>query len=153
MAVYDSVPALDQAVPASVWSVGCQWRATKRIAIPPSWPSGVYQVLVTADWVGSYFATFTVRQAGPRSPPHILFVNSITTWQAYNAWGGKSLYDYNSTDHHRSYIVSFQRPYDLFVGRGDYPSWEDNMVRWLNWNGYAVEYCTDLDIHRDPSLL
>src|SRR5262245_25209706 len=112
MAYYPGLPGRDQVIPASVWANGCGWIVTKRVPIPATWPSGVYYALCQAPGVGSWYAIFTVREDQPGSTASILFQSSITTWQAYNAWGGKSLYDYNSTDHARSHIVSFQRPYD-----------------------------------------
>ena len=36
---------------------------------------------------------------------------SVTTYQAYNSWGGKSLYKWGSTQHERAAKVSFNRPY------------------------------------------
>jgi hypothetical protein len=36
----------------------------------------------------------------------------VTTYQAYNNWGGKSLYKWNSSDNQRASKVSFNvRPY------------------------------------------
>jgi hypothetical protein len=41
----------------------------------------------------------------------ILFVSSSSTMQAYNPWGGKSLYPYNSTNSKPATAVSYNRPY------------------------------------------
>ena len=40
----------------------------------------------------------------------ILVQASVNTWEAYNNWGGKSLYDFNSTDLAPANRVSFDRP-------------------------------------------
>ena len=42
----------------------------------------------------------------------ILVQGSVNSWQASNAWGGKSLYAFNSTDNIPANHVSFERPYD-----------------------------------------
>lgn len=151
-ATYLSLPGPLQAVPDSAWATGCGWAPSLLIPIPESWPSGVYYALVAVPGLGSRYAIFTVRESQPGSTARILFQNSVTTWQAYNNWGGKSLYNYNSTQGVRSYVVSFKRPYALYQGRGDYPRWEAKMAQWLESQGYAVEYCTDIDTHRFPNL-
>ncbi|MGK7512261.1 N,N-dimethylformamidase beta subunit family domain-containing protein, partial [Salmonella enterica] len=65
----------------------------------------------------------------------LLFQTSDTTWQAYNRYGGNSLYTGSPAG--RAYKVSYNRP---FTTRGPTP--EDSpfnseypMVRWLERNG------------------
>ena len=82
----------------------------------------------------------------------------MNTWQAYNAWGGRSLY-WNHTgigDDH----VSFDRPYEMSGapaegGRGaNLPSaWEFPLARFLERYGYDVSYTTDVDTDRNPAEL
>lgn len=144
------IPGLVQAVPDSAWQ-GCGWVSSYDLAIPPGWPSGVYHARLSAGAHVSY-AAFTVVEDDPGSTARILFQNSIATWHAYDPWGGKCLYDVLSSDGKRAYVVSFQRPYSRYQGRGLFPMWEQSIVRWLEREGYAVEYCTDLDTHADPSL-
>ena len=80
---------------------------------------------------------------------------SVNTWQAYNNWGGKSLYDYNSTGVKRASKVSFNRPYSAY-GSGDlyndWSGWELNTLRFLEREGYDVSYCTNIDTHANPNL-
>jgi N,N-dimethylformamidase beta subunit-like, C-terminal len=85
----------------------------------------------------------------------------VTTFQAYNNWGGKSLYDYNSTGG-RAVAVSFNRPYAVSpdaiaadsAGAGPFlRGWEYNMVRWLERSGYDVTYTTNLDVHEQVDAL
>ena len=47
-----------------------------------------------------------------------LFTSSVNTYHAYNNWGGKSLYSFNSTGGIAAVKVSFNRPY----GAGEQPS-------------------------------
>ena len=80
----------------------------------------------------------------------LLFQTSDTTWQAYNQYGGNSLY----TGRHRpgrAYKVSYNRPFTTRaapaprtgVFNAEYP-----MVRWLERNGYDVSYSTGVDTDR-----
>jgi hypothetical protein len=72
----------------------------------------------------------------------------VNTWQAYNAWGGKSLYAFNSTGKVPADHVSFDRPYNPRV---TVPiAFEIGLVRFLERNGYDVSYTTDVDTDRNP---
>ena len=37
--------------------------------------------------------------------------------------------------------------------RQTFAHWDAPLIAWLERNGYAVDYCTDLDLHQDPGLL
>jgi hypothetical protein len=155
--------------------VECDWPVRCRVPIDRAWVSGVYLARLTGlvDGLQSYIP-FVVREparsrapgAGTHRAP-LLFQCSVTTWQAYNNWGGKSLYDFNSDGGARAVRVSFDRPYGssglaaagagagefLTVAHGPYAgAWEYPCVRWLERNGYDVAYATDLDIgaRREP---
>jgi hypothetical protein len=82
----------------------------------------------------------------------LLFQTSDTTWQAYNSYGGNSLYTGSPAG--RAYKVSYNRP---FNNRGNVNSWlfdaEYPMVRWLESNGYDVSYFTGMDSDRSGSLI
>ena len=143
----------EQPVPAEVWENGCGWNPTCALRIPGSWPSGVYYCEMSADSIVAGYAIFTVREDRPGSTSPIVLQNSIATWQAYNGWGGKSLYEFNSTDGERAHTVSFARPYSQDLGRGDYGYAERPFVHWLDNERIPVEFCTDLDTHADPGLL
>ena len=103
--------------------------------------SGIYLAkLVRTDTGGASHIVFVVRDDGGHSD--LLFQTSDTTWQAYNDYGGNSLY--TGRPRGRAYKVSYNRP---FSTRGDADggkqSWLFNaeypMVRWLEANGYDVE--------------
>jgi hypothetical protein len=89
---------------------------------------------------------------GPRFS-QLLFQNSVTTYQAYNNWGGKSLYTFNSTDNIPAIKVSFNRPYATGNGSGELFWWELHTLRFLEREGYDVEYCTSMTTHRSSSLI
>src|SRR5258707_300683 len=65
------------------------------------------------------FVPLTLRATTARGA--VVLVDADTTWQAYNAWGGYSLYhgpDGGRAD--RARAVSFDRPYDYGLGAGDF---------------------------------
>lgn len=148
-----AIPGREQPVRPAPWENGCGWGASYTVAIPPDWPSGVYLCDLSVGTQVLGHALFTVREDQPGSTSAILFQNSISTWQAYNGWGGKSLYEFNSTDSLRAHAVSFERPYGQSLGLGDYTYAERPFVHWLDAQGIPVEFCTDLDTHADPRLL
>ena len=127
------------------------WAPSFNLDIPVDWVSGIYLAkLVQKDTGGENYIIFAVRDDSSHSD--ILYQQSVTTYQAYNNDGGKSLYSDNSnecstvSDAERAIEVSFDRPYDAPMGdpstffRAEYP-----MVRWLEAQGYWVTYSTDLD--------
>ena len=158
--------------------IECAWRDPHLLAIgngtgQEDWVSGIYLAQLTAGTSGAQsYIIFVVRDETSRSD--YLFQSSVTTYQAYNNWGGKSLYDFNSVSG-RAYKVSFNRPYAISSnpaasygnGAGDFvtnnavpetdrssPSgWEYNMVRWLEREGYDFTYSTNVDTHADARLL
>ncbi|HTL63189.1 MAG TPA: N,N-dimethylformamidase beta subunit family domain-containing protein [Nitrospira sp.] len=158
--------------------IECEWHrpyilGLRDAAHQDAWTSGVYLTKLTGNRSGAQaYIIFVVRDDARHSD--FLFQSSVTTYQAYNNWGGKSLYDFNS-DGRRAYKVSFNRPYAISSnpiaafgnGAGDFltnnavptsdPSspagWEYNMVRWLEREGYDIAYSTNIDTHADPNLL
>ena len=155
--------------------IECDWTdpyvlTTANPADPADWLSGIYLAkLTTASGKQSYIV-FVVREEERAS--EYLFQSSVTTFQAYNNWGGKSLYQFNSVGR-LARKVSFNRPYApsenpiaaFGSGAGEFltnnspgdrissAGWEYNLVRWLEREGYDVTYSTNIDTHADPSLL
>jgi len=140
--------------------IECQWSDPYVLRIPAPvdasrWASGIYLAKVTGRDSGrSRRIVFVVRD--DTRPSDLLFQASFTTYQAYNEWGGRSLYSVP-----RAYKVSFRRPYkvdlgtaDLGVGGGTYPfGWEYNAVRFLEREGYDVSYTSSLETHARGELL
>ena len=105
--------------------------------------------LVRTDTGGASHIIFVVRDDSGGSD--LLFQTSDTTWQAYNNYGGNSLYAGSPAG--RAYKVSYNRPFisretvdgpqESSVFNAEYP-----MVRWLEANGYNVSYTTGVDTDR-----
>ena len=131
----------------------CAWQTAFTLLIDPTWVTGYYLLKLTNDDGFESYVPLIVRESGRRAP--LLAQASVTTWQAYNLWGGLSLYvnhmpgrtEYQGS---RAYRVSFDRPYaiDADIGGIEY-----SMVRWLEKQGYDVAYVTNVDIDATPALL
>ena len=129
------------------WAVSGSW------AVPAAATSGIYFAkLVRTDNGGASHIFFVVRDDSSTS--NLLFQTSDTTWQAYNNYGGNSLYTGSPAG--RAYKVSYNRPFNTravdggqdAVFNAEYP-----MVRWLESNGYDVSYFSGIDSDRSGSLI
>ena len=133
------------------------WPVTDRVEVGRDWPSGVYLarlVLTDGPHAGRIgYIPFVVR-APLDGRPDILVQFGVNTAQAYNQWGGKSLYPSNSTERQPAVMVSFERPFNAWRSanlNSRWPfSWDYQLVRFLERHGYDVAYTTDVDVHREP---
>jgi hypothetical protein len=130
------------------------WPVTDTLTVGAEWTTGYYVarlVLTTGRSAGRSQTIFLVVRDPPSRRSAIVVQVPVNTWQAYNNWGGKSLYGLNSTGGIAANRVSFDRPYaplnqSPFV-------WEIQLVRFLEREGYDVSYQTDVDTSRDPASL
>lgn len=136
--------------------IECKWKSPYTLTLPTgtlAWTSGIYLAKLTTREGKQSHIPFVVRD-DTRFVNHLVQA-SVNTWQAYNNWGGKSLYDYNSTGGRRASKVSFNRPYSAY-GSGDFyndwSGWELNTLRFLEREGYDISYCTNIDTHANPIL-
>ncbi|WP_424629793.1 DUF4082 domain-containing protein [Bradyrhizobium sp. SYSU BS000235] len=155
------VPLFDptlKLVDAGNWSVSASWD------IPADAVSGVYIAKLTrldggGDEGGENMIPFIVRD--DEAPSDITFQTSDTTWQAYNWWGGYNFYGGIDDDKRtgRSSAVSYNRPIITrdggfaagpqdFIFGAEYPA-----IRWLEENGYDVNYISGIDTARDGAQL
>ncbi len=79
---------------------------------------------------------------------------NFNTRNAYNEWGGKSLYASNiPNDPHWAVAVSFLRPFDATHGLG-VNFWEQyEIICQLICDGFDPEFITEWDIDSDPAIL
>jgi hypothetical protein len=122
-----------------------------RSRVPEHWPSGLYMAVVTetGERARRRFAPFVVRAAHPAA---IVVCVPFTTYHAYNAWGGASMYSYNSPSGVAS-ALPIARPFDVFDGAGFafYGDWQ--LARWLDRERYDVSFITSYDLHADATVL
>jgi hypothetical protein len=101
-----AVRGVDHSTPDNADEAGCRWPVVVEVPIGDDWPSGVYLATLRAPGVSDDRASssvfFVVR--APRPTARLLLVLATNTYNAYNAWGGRSLYTGGHT-------VSFDRPF------------------------------------------
>jgi hypothetical protein len=134
--------------------IAAGWPVTDRLKVG-RWVSGYYQVrvlLTSGPAAGKSAATYVIVR--PRSSHTAMLVQvPVNTWQAYNSWGGKSLYDLPGLQP-RSHVVSFDRPYAWFGPGGQGPlGWEVPLVRFIERNGWDVSYQSDVYTDAHPTSL
>jgi Domain of unknown function (DUF4082)/Bacterial Ig-like domain len=134
-------------VDCSNWGVSASW------TVPANLVSGVYfaHIYRTDGTSDSNQIPFVVRNDASHSD--ILFKTDDETWEAYNSWGGYSLYSGNATDTlnrptsldpGRAEQVSYDRPFNTrfstpygqdFFFYAEFPT-----IEYLEENGYNVSY-------------
>jgi hypothetical protein len=139
--------------------------------IPRDWPSAVYVAhleepdgLPLQPAMSSAAVLFVVRGVG-RS--RLLYKIPLATYHAYNCSGGGCFYVNPPRSHTPPGArISLRRPgggiggdtwgaldhYDASSPRQTFAHWDARFIRWLLREGYAPEFCTDLDLHDDPGL-
>lgn len=146
-------------------------RGTKAVTltgfVPPT--SGMYLAKIVTSAGFATHAPFVIRD--DRRARKVLVALPTNTWQAYNNWGGKSVYSSLSVGPEdgegetiagtspinggaRAVKVSFDRPlqnvFSLFdwVLHTEFP-----LIYWLEREGYDLAYTEDTAIHRDGKQL
>jgi len=132
----------------------CRWHPTLSFPIPPALPTGVYITKLSARG-GESDCLFVV--TANRAAP-LLAQLPTATYEAYNAWGGDSLYPGGTdlvrvTGATQGVEVSYDRPYDSVTGAGEFFARDVAMVRFLERYGYPVAYTTSESVDRDPGQL
>jgi N,N-dimethylformamidase beta subunit-like, C-terminal len=131
------------------------WPVTDTVSVQDTWVTGYYYALLRVmsggdDTGARGYVPFIVRAAPTHRSP-ILVQVPVNTWQAYNPWGGKSLYPSQSSGEVPAQRVSFDRPL-AYDAQGPF-NWEYNMVRFLESQALDVSYQTDADTDAHPESL
>ncbi len=146
-------------IPENASSHGCAWPAILKLPVPETWKSGYYQVSLKVEDGGGKFVQrgrrtvestcfFIVRAARPGANSKILLQLSTNTYNAYNNWGGFSLYAYNGRANVQGHRVSFQRP-----PASQFAQWELPFVAWAEANGYSFDFAANSDLEFHPEEL
>ena len=147
-----TVPVYNRAVPADASANGClAWGVGWRMPVPAGTRSGLYWATL-GEGERACSVPVVVRPAARSPGVAVLLQVPVTTAQAYNNYGGQSLYEYNSRGGVRGAQVSFNRPF-VDPGNFAFDPWQPPLIRWLEKNGIPFDCCTSLDLHADPHLL
>jgi hypothetical protein len=133
-------------------TVYCQWHPDLSFGIPSGLPSGVYVVKVTSSGVAETYTMFVVESARPLP---LLVQLPTATYQAYNDWGGNSLYPGGDlvgvTGTTQGVEVSFDRPYKTSTGAGQLFDRDLAMIRFIEREGYDASYTTGSSVDTNPA--
>ena len=126
-----------------------QWSPSTSITIDDSWPPGSYLLKLNSSEGGAHYIPLTVRRDDCAAT--LVVVSAVTTWQAYNPWGGRSLYENfgSGSRFDRSLVVSFDRPYASAYnwGSADFLTHELPLISLIEELGIDTAYITDIDLH------
>ena len=192
---FDVIVTRDGAEPLEVWrnegcsaglhetppdasAAGCRWPAALEIPVG-DWPSGYYAVTLVAG--DERADAFLVVRAGDRPRAPILFVLSTATYDAYNDWGGPSLYTGGNQvsmrrpmapgflvkpephrrkmqplpDREGLWFFEWAEPLGLSVwsGGAGWWNWERTFLRWAERNGFRLDIAISTDLETVPDLL
>ena len=115
-----------------------------------AWEPGFYVFRLRTDTGWETQVPYVV--TSPSAEGTVALVAPVTTWQAYNEWGGYSLYDGAGSDT-ASHAVSFDRPYNGATGANDYRTAALPVVVRAEQTGVPLSYFTNVDLHTTPGAL
>lgn len=136
--------------------VEARWQPSYTLTVPADWVTGVYLAKFTEARGPQTYAPFDI--LGNTSSRYIA-VTPDTTYQAYNDWGGASLYDpangiaSESNTQARAVKVSSERPYTQGDGSNQVLIFEADTIHWLERQGYDLSYISNVDLHEHPGVL
>lgn len=130
-------------------TVTAPWKRT--LTIKQSWPPGLYLVKLTDTQGRESSIPLLVRS--PSAARRTVFMYSAMTMQAYNHWGGHSLYvGPDGSSRNRAYADSFDRPYDGHFAM-DLLAFEQPLIAESERLGLPLAYLTDIDVATRPQVL
>lgn len=125
-----------------------RWPVSLRVDTT-DWPAGFYLFKLIASSGRQALVPYTVRS--PVTAGRVALVAPVMDWQAYDDWGGYSLYT-APPFRHRSWAVSFDRPQPP-PGAGQFLFNVVPVVTLAERTGLPLAYETDVDVATRPGLL
>ena len=165
--------------PSDAAANGCGWPLTLAIPTDGDWASGYYAVTVSTG--DEHADAFAVIRPQADDPAPILMVLATTTWNAYNDWGGPSLYTGGTRvsferplapgflvkpephrrkaqphpDREALWFFEWAEPLGLSVwsGGAGWWNWERPFLHWAEREGFRVDVAVSQDLEEHPELL
>ena len=165
--------------PSDASANGCLWPLTLAIPTDGDWASGYYAVTVSTG--DEHADAFAVIRPQADDPAPILMVLATTTWNAYNDWGGPSLYTGGTRvsferplapgflvkpephrrkaqphpDREALWFFEWAEPLGLSVwsGGAGWWNWERPFLHWAEREGFRVDVAVSQDLEEHPGLL
>jgi N,N-dimethylformamidase beta subunit-like protein len=173
----EGIGATRQDTPSDASSAGCGWPPT--VTMPAPRRSGCY--LVTLRTGSETAHAFLAVRPDPADPAPILLVLSSATYNAYNDWGGPSLYTGGTRASFerplaKGFLVkpepagrmaqsvpdregmgyrNWARPLGLsdWSGGSGWWNWERPFVAWAEGEGFRVDVAVSQDLEQHPEVL
>ena len=147
------LPGHEQATPvtrpAETRTVVAPWRRSV-VLDTTGWEAGFY-VLKLRTGKGWETAVPYIAQS-PTAVGTVALVAPVSTWQAYNQFGGYSLYAGPAGDR-RSWAVSYDRPFNLATGANDYRTAALPVIVRAEALDIPLSYFANVDLDEDPHTL
>jgi hypothetical protein len=124
------------------------WR-TSMVVDTRAWVPGLYVFKLVASTGWQAHVPYVVSSPSSRGRTAVVF--PVTTWQAYNDWGGYSLYEGPAGDR-RSWAVSFDRPYPA-PGAGEMLFGAVPVAVAAERLGIPLAWFTNIDLDQRPDAL
>jgi hypothetical protein len=142
-----------QSMNASTRTVECDWQPSMTVGTA-GWVPGEYLIKLVSSAGKQRYVPLIVHSTSTAGK--VVLVAGITTWQAYNTWGGYSLYQgADGSYNDRAYAVSFDRPYidpDEPEGDGLFFPFDQALVSFAEQHNLPVAYESDLELETSPQL-
>jgi hypothetical protein len=150
-----------QPIEQEAFKNGCSWRLSHTLVVPKEFVSGLYAI-VLKDGAEDFRIPFIVKSIDQKK---VVIVAATNTWQAYNDWGGASIYHYHvkdGTQRERSHIISFNRPNPhadplkktrsaaqdgQLLANAEVP-----LYKWLTNNNIDFSVISDMDLHKEANF-
>ncbi len=146
--------------PDEYGTVYCHWPISFTIDTDHRYVPGQYLIRLELPNGQYSLVPFMVRDDASKAT--FVYMSAVTTWQAYNTWGGFSLYRgadqqgvANFNNAQRAVRVSFNRPYDRNFANGaaDFIGNEFPLLFLAERHSLDLTYLTDIDLDMKGELL
>jgi hypothetical protein len=124
------------------------WTPSLTFTIDNAWPAGSYLLKLVSSAAEAHYVPLTIRRDSASAS--LVVVSAVTTWQAYNPWGGCTLYEcFVGNPRSRATVVSFDRPYAASYnwGSADFLTHELPLISLIEELGIDTAYVTNIDLH------
>ena len=151
-------------IPRNVSMHGCNWPVSVHLDVETNWVSGLYIARVKGKSGKSVSEErdilLIVRSLAPGKQNKILYQIATNTYQAYNGWGGTTLY--SGPEYPK---VTFDRPFKIYdtplrpgeswynPNTSNYHAWDEPFIIWAEKAGYGIDYSSNLDLESYPQEL
>lgn len=150
------VVASRQHIQNCAFSCGANWSVATTFQVG-KWESGIYDAVIS-DSQSTFHIPFVVKPTSSDTSDFIVLANTYT-WQAYNSWGGGSLYLWENPELSETSnppVISLLRPNPAAspeINNGHLLGGELHLLKWLEENGFSFAVISDSDLDNETNPL